>query len=386
MDRFYRETCGLPGARTGTIIHSSGTTGSRVYRLRSPEELEFVWKFWLALAGPPGQPREAIRPLALMIDINEHCGSVSLPAGAPSLRLGSWSQEKLDEAIMLLRSKHCFPGLSESVRIVGGGIDVVSSLTAGLIRTGIDPADLDVELLVVGGETMTPERYRWLRESWQAVVRDCWSCSEVFGSATRHSESEPLLFDPHVVTELVDAATGEPLEEGLGRLVLTELFPFSQLQPMVRLDVGDLFSAVPAGPGRRGFKCWGRAANSIFLPDGRPALTALEIRQALEPLPWVCREPDADLNHYLDWAKPLTPPLYRAEWIKSEGPPTVLVEIPVDFDPMLFEEIRGRVIEEIRERLLNSSPRFGMMVKVSSCLLEVDIAFGRDMTKFKPAV
>ncbi len=68
---------------------------------------------------------------------------------------------------------------------------------------------------------------------------------------------------------MVDVDTGERLDSGIGKLIVTNLFPFAQMTPLIRYDTGDLVrrGSCPSR-GYSGFDFLGRRRNCISLETG----------------------------------------------------------------------------------------------------------------------
>jgi phenylacetate-CoA ligase len=117
-------------------------------------------------------------------------------------------------------------------------------------RLTLDPQALGVRRLIVAGESWSVPWMRRLEESWQAKVFEqygctqrgmAWSCPAGAvsgdGRGTLHAMSDFGLY------EVIDPATGEPVEVGRGELVIT---PFvSSASPLIRFATGDCVTVLP---------------------------------------------------------------------------------------------------------------------------------------------
>lgn len=92
-----------------------------------------------------------------------------------------------------------------------------------------------------------------------ATIVERYSLAEIFGGATRTQASGSFVSDPHVLGEVLDEQDRAVDHGAVGELTLTELYPFVQMQPLIRYRTGDLVQL----EGRRDddrirFQWWGR--------------------------------------------------------------------------------------------------------------------------------
>ena len=173
---------------------------------------------------------------------------------------------------------------------------------------------------------------------------------------------------------IVDAFTREPLEGGVGVLVLTGLYPFSQTMPLIRYWTGDL---VEIGPqceraGDRGFRCRGRLASSLVHPGpvGDPLLVSSQ-----------------DVQHFLDGRPEVATaphPAYRLGLIRSELGPAKFelrkvdalrleVRIELRFSGVIYPQAAAAMSQATRNHLFDASPRLGQLHRSGACDLNVEL-------------
>jgi phenylacetate-CoA ligase len=116
---------------------------------------------------------------------------------------------------------------------------------------GTDPAQAGVRRLVVAGESWSEAWMRRLEERWGARVFEqygstqramAWSCER--GALPGGERGVLHALSDHGVYEVVDPATGAPVTEGPGELVVT---PFvGSASPLVRFATGDRVVVTPS--------------------------------------------------------------------------------------------------------------------------------------------
>ena len=148
-------------------------------------------------------------------------------------------------------------------------------LTQWFEQRQIEPASFGVTHLFGYGSIQPASWRRRLEASWGADYRDLYGLSEVVLS---DSAQCPLCHAYHfvlpIVPEVVDPITREPIDRGTGVLLLTELYPYAQMQLLVRYWTDDLVELAPPCPlGGFGFTFRGRRGSSVVVEraDG-PAL------------------------------------------------------------------------------------------------------------------
>ncbi len=108
---------------------------------------------------------------------------------------------------------------------------------------GIDPTDLDLSTVIFGAEPCTEPMRREIEERLGVTGIDIYGLSEIIGPGVSnecHEAQDGLhIWEDHFLPEVVDPATGEPVEEGEeGELVLTTLT--KEAVPVLRYRTGDL--------------------------------------------------------------------------------------------------------------------------------------------------
>lgn len=110
---------------------------------------------------------------------------------------------------------------------------------------GIDPGELPVSTIFVGGEITTEAMMNRIAEQWDADVYSNYGLSEIVGpgvAAQCDARSDSMhVQEDHFYPEVIDPTTGEVLPEGEeGELVLTTLT--KEALPLFRYRTGDVTS------------------------------------------------------------------------------------------------------------------------------------------------
>lgn len=108
-------------------------------------------------------------------------------------------------------------------------------------ESGIDTRDgTAVRLLMLSGEMPSPSMREELRELFGAELREVYGTSEVGLVASTCGHGEGMHVNPHMLVEVVDPATGQPVADGEpGEIILTDLRGKEAL-PVLRYRTHDL--------------------------------------------------------------------------------------------------------------------------------------------------
>lgn len=227
-----------PHAGTAALVQrTTGTTGTPLNIYRGSEELQFLREFFANVAR---SETTGIPAVVLHLADLYHGPSLDIPSNAHPVRAGITDDILLKEAVRLLLAEHATPAGSQRVSTIVGLVPYIKTLTNYLLETDFDFTQTRVKVICPLCTIVTPRWRELLMRVWGAHVVDRYSLAEVFGGATRCLKCGAFHFDPVVIPEVVHPGTHEPISSGMGALVLTSLYPFVQMQPMIRYWTGDL--------------------------------------------------------------------------------------------------------------------------------------------------
>lgn len=197
------------------------------------------------------------------------------------------------------------------------------------------------------------------------AVFDKYGVSEIFSNATSCPRCTAYHFDPFVVAEVVDVDdVHRSIDSGIGQLLLTTLYPFTQMTPLVRYQTGDLVERLPPASacgdtaairplGRLQLAPARRDAGATHL-QGVPA----DFLDALDEIPDVARlrrfagvqgvDPGAGSR-----------PRVRYEAIE-DGPITARYTIEVRYDPIDHRKRAAEVRDRLQAALATGAERRGL--------------------------
>ncbi|MEU9103502.1 hypothetical protein AB0D54_03900 [Streptomyces xanthophaeus] len=374
-----------PGRTPSVLMHSSGTTGHPFTRYRCAEEVRALADMLANLNARARERTGETRPIVHLSTISKrhHGNSIGALAVERSVTLGLMSARDLDKALGLLRRPQLFPDLADPLIQVSGTPDDLVVLAHAVAEAGLAER-LRPRTVTALADYLTDGHRDFLASAFPgARIVHRYSLSEVAGGATRCAACELFHFDVHVVPQVVSLDGGQPVTSGVGRLVLTELYPFSQYQPFVRYDTGDVVEAAesPCEPGEVSVALLGRRAHTALVEhQGRQVLAfrPIALREALERLPELARGVmHASIAPYD--ALPGSAPLASVEFhpAREGARPRVELTCVTAFAPHLFPELTGQLHARVGEAALNSSPELRAMAADGTCELHVRLTGDR---------
>jgi hypothetical protein len=325
------------------LSHSTGTTGPVTYRYRSRLEAQMV-----RLLLSPDEDTAACSRVGIVLEAatarTVHGSPMPVPDATFAIPAGTRDETQLRQCVDLLRTPFRLHGMQVKPSYLHGrAVDV--ALVAHTLRAyGVDPDDLSLREVVTMAVVDEGLR-RFLRRSLAAPLHERFSCSEIFGGALRRDGDDVFVTDRFAVAEVTDDAGQALGDGGVGRLTLTELYPFVQLQPLIRYVTGDIVQRVGSpAPGQLAFRWLGRFEQCLRLPGAAgPGLLAYRpLIDALGRLPAVARR-DVYPNSVVPFGGVGLP---RVEINGAPGP-GALIRVGMSADPLLYLGSAQEVVDTV---------------------------------------
>lgn len=221
-------------------------------------------------------------------------------------------------------------------------------LTEWFEQRGVDPRSFGVQRLIGYGSIQPHAWRRRLRAGWGADYRDLYGLSElVLSDAADCPLCHAYHYSMPIIPEVVDPVTRRPIERGTGVLVLSELYPYAQLQLMMRYWTDDLVElARPCPIGGFGIFFRGRVSSSVVIArDRRAPLTvgSLQIGELCAEIPDVAVAPIT----WAQWAPNVGAP--RFELSDDEAGAVIRLTVELRYAPALFPDRAAQVRAELAE-------------------------------------
>lgn len=251
-----------------SLCHTSGTTGRPLDVYKSFEEVRFINDYFSHMFNSLPK-RQRLKPLSLSFPNFYHGVAVPMPSIGLSFVSGVTDDTLIQDARRILDTTYEMPGYDTQVRMLGGLGHHVLFFTSYLIEQGVDPAAYRLECVNVTGGYLSSTMFEFLAQAWKCQINIRFSMTETIGGASCIEPTHKFVLDPHLLGEVLDVDGGHCLQEGVGKLVLTNLYPFVQMQPLIRYQNGDLVRRIPSVNGRLVFEFLGRLKNAVSRLNGR---------------------------------------------------------------------------------------------------------------------
>jgi hypothetical protein len=299
---------------------------------------------------------------------NQYHGNVlPLPSLGLPLAGGVTDDTLLQDAARVLQARHKLYGFDSRVTYLSGLSHHIVFFTAFLVETGVNPAQLNLAQVTVTGGFIAEYWVKWLRDQWGCPVTDRWSMTEACGGATRDPKTGWFQFDPQVLVEIVNPLSGQAIDgDGTGELLITNLHPFAQLQPLIRYASGDLVYRKMGSDGASPqFDFLGKAKNCVLDASGSECLiSSARICDLLST--W----PDADCVDFFPNISSVrdrrvgSMPRFVLESVTEAGHTSIVLKVQLKWNPRAFPD-RARLLQREAEEALLDSPNTRLRDKVS---------------------
>jgi hypothetical protein len=335
-------------------LFTSGTTGRPFAYAFNRREQEVLKTFYEDVYQPLSDAplRRAVR----FVDINA-AGEriVPVPIRFHNLSIYSLGSFRFCREEILGR-QHTERGVEPRCTILCAGERILRAFTDDTVRHYPDGFENPVEAIVTYSVLLTAEIRKRYESIWGARLIDRYALSEVLGGATEHFDCGWYHFDPLVIAEVVGTRSLQPVQEGIGILVLTPLYPFQEAQPLIRYWTGDVMEVThkkSSFPGRIAIRPLGRAINGLLASEGDDFLmTPNVLHEVVESHPYVERSPLFTDSPQVQNSSELGFPFYKLVTRFQSG----ITDAKVYFKPRTTASASS-VADDIAQRLLDRSPR-----------------------------
>jgi phenylacetate-coenzyme A ligase PaaK-like adenylate-forming protein len=241
-----------------------------------------------------------------------------------------------------------------------------------LIDENFDARQSKIRYVVPYGNYVTPYARRLFESAFGGAVYDRYGMSEIFGGAAQFEPGEYYLFDPSIIPEVVGSDSKLPIENGVGSLILTALYPFQQSQPLIRYDTGDLVEVCTlerGGVSEAAIRPLGRARYGV--PGQRRdewLLVPAEVYSILDETPEMERSPLFRDAEQVSDKRRIGHLRYNVQY--SDCADKRRIVLRVELKAAVRDSSDG-IVEGLRARVLQNSPNLQLAIARGEATFEV---------------
>lgn len=279
------------GLTCAAIQNTSGTTGEILFLHRSVEEFSFIRDFFGEILSR--NKKNGPRSIVLVLDTTGHGVNTPVPSSEFIIQSDISSIRDIERAIAYLSREYDIGGVESRVSAVVGAVSQINLLTEFLVSKNLRHLMDVIETISLTSDYLSPANRSWLEACWKSAnVIDRYSMAECFGGATYCSDCKAFHFDPVIVPELVKPYEYSASSVTTGQLVVTALYPFVQMQPLIRYLTDDLFELIQSGCAHPSYKYLGRIGHSLFDPLDKTVvlIPGSHLYASLDETPGVARK------------------------------------------------------------------------------------------------
>lgn len=286
-------------APSAQVLHTTGSSNSPFTIHRNAEEIAFLQKFFEYI-GELVRPSIRVPLVVSTLDEDFHGGAITSESFFPKFFVGKRGSTDFDDAqeiFDLLISECQIPNAESRVSVLGTTSHFLSFLMAWFDENEHDFDQCRLERVFHGSSPLSLRAQKLIKERLGAELIDVYSMAEIIGRATCESPTKGMVFQPYTIVEILDPTSGEVVEEGVGCLTVTCLYPFVQMQPRIRYMTGDLFHISRDESGTSKLRFLGRIEHSALRGDGArsiPSISPIDVLDVLDGMEGIYRRPTSD--------------------------------------------------------------------------------------------
>jgi hypothetical protein len=361
-----------------SVCHTSGATGPSLNIYKSSEELAFLWSYYSRLLRPAV---EEIRPVPLILSLPNfyHGVPVRLPSFGKVFVSGVTDDLLVQDAVKVLQRRYRIPGHDARISVISGLSYQIKFFTSFLIEQGYFPRDFGIRSLNIIGSYTSKLTKSFLGEAWRALIFERFTLTESAGGANKCLHCGHYHLDPHVIGEVVDPDTLKPLEEGVGLLVLTQLHPFVQMQPLIRYYTGDLVRKVRSDCAvTMTFDFLGKTSNCVgWKRDGATEwlLFSSDLYEIINEMPDIrLVENFSTVTLARDRSVGSPPVFSQRAYIPEYRPFTIELKLELRYAPHCYPDRLAELSARIREGLRAANPVLAARLDEWAVVLDIGFA------------
>jgi hypothetical protein len=328
-----RAGTGLPAY----MMFTGGTTGPSQLVYGAESDLAAIYE--RAAEGEPGDER----PLMLITTGGTLGTAPLIPGKLGLICLPLRSREGYEWAWRMLTEEHVYDGFQKRITRLRLPLPAVKQLVHLILERKYDPGLLRLEIVFTYSAYLSTGWRSRIEQVLGAPVLDTFGFTEIMAARALQCEAcGQYHFDDRVIWEAVDAGSHAPVDRGIGKLLVTSLYPHGQEMPLFRYEAGDLVEVgfYCDAFGDKGLRPRGRQSHAVAIDLGASTVFPLlptDVQELVDTDPSVARfayTRHSGITRTDDDAFPK----WRLRRLEENGQVIGQLEIEMKFSPCLFRE------------------------------------------------
>lgn len=342
-------------APAGFGFASSGTTRNSPDQatldiVTCNEELKAIAEY-----APVHEQVDDAQPDKVLVSVSVKHGLPNGPPGAAEIRL-PWMHHP--NALHMMHAVLSQPQPDgRRVTVMRISVGALKCFTAWCLESNKNPASYGVKVIGTNSFHLSSHWRAIVESSFGAKVFDNYSLSEFSTPASECLACGWHHFGwPPIIYEVLDLSSGHRIDKGVGRLLLTGVYPYSQKMPLIRYDTGDVLELGPLCPvtKKQGVRFLGRLGRGLVVTDAKKGafvLAPVHVQDVLEALPEAERAPHPMQTLGFVRSRDIGLPRWTVELI--ERPRRIArLDFEVRFDPVVFPSRARELAQQVRDEMI----------------------------------
>lgn len=314
-------------------------------------------------------------PLALVTDGGHHGTVPQVPGYMGYIQVPLRNRKNYEWVWRILTAEHNFEGFETKISYARLPLPAVKKLVHFILEQDYDRSSLSLQVVGTFAWYLSTTWRRLIEDTLGAVVIDYFGFTETFSGLAREC---PVCgwyhYGKQVIWEVVDVWNDQPINEGIGKLLVTSLFPYNRDQILFRYESGDL---VEVGPfcncaDDRGFKFRGRLSQSFAISDGQKwnwALFPTQVQEIIDSNHWIARFEETRFSGITASGDDAFPK-WRIQQVKARIP-ILQIELEMKSSTFLFHREWKLLEEEVLTNLMNANSDLKRLVQDNKVILQI---------------
>jgi hypothetical protein len=353
------------------MVFTGGTTGIPEVIYGSEEEIRH--------SGRSSRPASSgqLRSLLLTTDGGHHGYIPQVPGTAGIIQVPFRNRKNFAWAWHILSSEHAFPGYEPKIGYAMLPLGAIKKFLHFCLEQDYDLSALALKAVGSFAWHLSNPWRRFISNILNATVVNHNGFTEIRSTLAQECPACGLFhYDHKVIWEIVDPWSLSPIDSGIGRLLVTSLYPYTQDLVLFRYQPGDLVEAGPfcESAGERGFRFCGRESQTAIIDDGAKKVIAVlptTVQEFIDFDPIITRFEEQRFSG-VTRSNDDSFPKWRMRTFRQDSIQTIKIELELKASPALFVDQWTAFRMNLRSHILDQSAELRQLIEQGRVVLEIE--------------